>query len=108
MALLFVTSISFPVQAVGEFYTLTTSAARIQETTAASVLLILNVTNANGVTNYAFTWYVKDPSGSVSRASNHTSAPHGSSFVDSAGYPGKFLTSVDFVGTYATWANQTQ
>jgi len=108
IALLFVTSCSFPVHAVGESYTLTTSTTRIQETSAARVLLILNVTNANTVTNYAFTWHVKDPSGSVSQASNQTSAPHGSSFVESVAYPGKFLTSIDFVGTYTAWVNQTQ
>ncbi len=108
MALLFVTSCSFPVHAVGESYTLTTSATRIQETSTARVLLILNVTNSNTVANYAFTWHVKDPSGSVSQASNQTGTPHGSSFVESVAYPGKFLTSVDFVGTYTAWVNQTQ
>jgi hypothetical protein len=107
IVILFVTSCNFPAHAVGETYTLTTSATRLQETTASSVLLILNVTNANTVTSYAFTWHVKDPSGGLSQASNQTSAPHGSSFVESVAYPGKFLTSIDFVGTYTAWVNQT-
>ncbi len=107
-ALLFITSYSFPVHAVGETYTLTTSATRMQETSTASVLLILNVTNASTLTNYAFTWHVKDPSGSVFQASNQSGTSHGSSFVESVAYPGKFLTSIDFVGTYTAWVNQTQ
>ncbi len=107
-ALLFITSYSFPVHAVGETYTLTTSATRMQETSTASVLLILNVTNASTLTNYAFTWHVKDPSGSVSQASNQSGTSHGSSFVESVAYPGKFLTSISFVGTYTAWVNQTQ
>jgi hypothetical protein len=96
-----------PVHAVGENYTLTESATRLQETSTASVLLILNVTNANTLTSYAFTWHVKDPSGSVSQASNQTGASHGSSFVESVAYPGEFSTSIDFVGTYTAWVNQT-
>ena len=102
------TSYSFPVHAVGETYALTTSATRMQETSTASVLLILNVTNASALTNYAFTWHVKDPSGSVSQASNQSGTSHGSSFVESVAYPGKFLTSISFVGTYTAWVNQTQ
>jgi len=105
---LFVSSCSFPVHGVGETYTLTTSATRLQETTTSSILLILNVTNANTVSTYAFTWHVKDPSASVSQASNQTGVSHGSSFVESVAYPGKFGTSIDFVGTYTAWVNQTQ
>jgi len=107
-ALLFITSYSFPVHAVGETYALTTSATRIQETSTVRVLLILNVTNASTLTNYAFTWHVKDPSGSVSQASNQSGTSHGSSFVESVAYPGKFLTSINFVGSYMAWVNQTQ
>ncbi len=107
-ALLFITSYSFPVHAVGETYALTTSATRMLETSTANVLLILNVTNASTLTNYAFTWHVKDPSGSVSQASNQSGTSHGSSFVESVAYPGKFSTSVNFVGSYMAWVNQTQ
>jgi hypothetical protein len=105
--LLFVTMFNFPVHAVGETYTLTTSATRLQESNTARVLLILNVSNASTLTNYAFTWHVKDPSGSLSQASNQSGTSHGSSFVESVAYPGKFSTSIALVGTYVAWVNQT-
>jgi hypothetical protein len=109
-ALLFVTMFNFPVHALNETYTLTTSTARLQESGAASVMLILNVSNANTVTDYAFTWHVKDPSGTVYQASNQTTTPHAASFVESVGYPSKFGVgaSVAYTGVYAVWVNQTQ
>ena len=109
-ALLFVTMLSFPVHALGETYNLSTSAARLQESNTARVLLILNVSNANTVANYAFTWTVKDPSGSVHQAANSTNAPHAASFVESVAYPGKFGSgaSLAYTGVYAVWVNQTQ
>ena len=108
--LLSMTSFSFSVHAVGETYSLTTSVARIQESSGASVPLGLNVTNANTLANYAFTWHVKDPSGSIYQASSQTNVPHGTSFVEGVAYPGNFGTSasIDLVGIYAVWVNQTQ
>src|SRR3989441_4856274 len=108
--LLSMTSFSFSVHAVGETYSLTTSVARIQESSGASVPLGLNVTNANTLANYAFTWHVKDPSGSIYQANSQTNVPHGTSFVEGVAYPGNFGTtaSIDLVGIYAVWVNQTQ
>src|SRR5712664_3654564 len=108
-ALLFVTMLNFPVHALGETYSLTTSAARLQESNTARVLLILNVSTASTVA-YAFTWNVKDPSGSVHQATNSTNAGHPASFVESVAYPGKFGSgsSLAYTGVYAVWVNQTQ
>ena len=58
--LLFFTIFNPPLHAAGETYTLTTSAARLQESNTANVLLILNVSIASTLTPYAFTWHVKD------------------------------------------------
>src|SRR6266699_169003 len=100
--LLFVTLSSSSVHALNETYTLTESTSRLQESSTARVLLALNVSNANTLTNYAFTWHVKDPSGAMFQANNQTSAPHSASFVESVAYPGKFGTtaSLDLVGSY--------
>jgi len=108
--LLFVTTFSLPVHAVGETYTLTASPGRLQESNSARVLLVLNVSNANTLSNYAFTWNVKDPSGTVHSASNATNVPHAASFLESAAYPGKFGsgTSLSYAGVYSVWVNQTQ
>jgi hypothetical protein len=108
--LMFVTISSFPVHALNETYSLTTSTARLQESNTAKVLLILNVSNANTVANYAFTWNVKDPSGGVHQGTNSTNAPHVASFVESVAYPGKFGSgsSLAYTGVYAVWVNQTQ
>ena len=108
--LLFVTLSSSSVHALNESYTLTESTSRLQESSTARVLLALNVSNANTLTNYAFTWHVKDPSGAMFQANNQTSAPHSASFVESVAYPGKFGTtaSLDLVGSYLVWVNQTQ
>jgi len=108
--LLFVTIFNPPLHAAGETYTLTTSAARLQESNTANVLLILNVSIASTFTPYAFTWHVKDPSGSVHQATNQTNAPHLASFVESVSYPSKFGAgaSLAYTGTYAVWVNQTQ
>lgn len=109
-ALLFVTMFDFPVHALNETYSLTASVARLQESNTARDLLTLNVSNANTFSNYAFTWNVKDPSGTVHQATNATNAPHAASFVESVAYPGKFGsgTSLAYVGVYAVWVNQTQ
>ena len=108
--LVFVTAFNFPVHALNETYNLTASPTRLQETNTARVLLILNVSNANTIANYAFTWSVKDPSGAVHQTNNQTNAPHGASFVESVSYPGRFGsgTSLAYVGVYAVWVNQTQ
>ena len=108
--LVFVTIFNYPVHALNETYTLTTSANRLQESITASVLLVLNVSNANTVTNYAFTWHVKDPSGSLHQATTQTNAPHAASFVESVAYPGNFGsgTSLAYTGVYPVWVNQTQ
>ena len=100
----------FPVHGLNETYSLTASVARLQEGNTARVLLTLNVSNANTLSNYAFTWNVKDPSGTVHQATNATNAPHAASFVESVAYPGKFGsgTSLAYVGVYAVWVNQTQ
>jgi hypothetical protein len=107
--LLFVTILHVPVHAFGETYSLTTSVTRLQESNAARVLLILNVSNASNI-NYAFTWNVKDPSGTVHQATNQTNAPHAASFVESAAYPSRFGSgsSLGYSGLYAVWVNQTQ
>jgi len=109
-ALLFATIFNPPVHALNETYSLTTSPTRLQESNTARVLLTLNVSNANTVSNYAFTWNVKDPSGTVHQATNATNAPHAASFLESVAYPGKFGsgTSLAYVGVYAVWVNQTQ
>jgi hypothetical protein len=109
-ALLFVTIFNPPVHAAGEIYTLTASVNRMQESNTANVLLILNVSVANTLTNYAFTWHVKDPSGTVRQANNSTNAPHAASFVESAAYPSKFGAgaTIAYAGVYAVWVNQTQ
>jgi hypothetical protein len=108
--LLFLTVFNSPVHALNETYTLTTSPTRLQESNTARVLLILNVSSANTVANYAFTWNVKDPSGSVHQTTNATNAPHSASFVESVAYPGKFGsgTSLAYTGVYSVWVNQTQ
>src|SRR6266567_701584 len=108
--LLFVTLSSSSVHALNETYTLTESTSRLQESSTERVLLALNVSNANTLTNYAFTWHVKDPSGAMFQANNQTSAPHSASFVESVAYPGKSGTtaSLDLVGSYLVWVNQTQ
>jgi hypothetical protein len=101
---------AFPVHALNESYNLTASPSRLQESNTARVLLILNVSNANTLVNYAFAWSVRDPSGAVhSGASNSTGAPHAASFVESVAYPGKFNGSptLAYVGVYSVWVNQT-
>ena len=107
---LFVTLFNSPVHALNETYTLTASTSRLQESSTANVLLILNVSNANTLATYAFTWHVKDPSGVTSQANNQTSPPHSSSFVESAAYPARFgvNANLDLVGIYTVWVNQTQ
>jgi hypothetical protein len=101
---------AFPVHALNESYNLTASPSRLQESNTARVLLILNVSSTNTVTNYAFTWSVRDPSGMVhSGASNNTNAPHAASFIESVAYPAKFTgATLDYVGVYSVWVNQTQ
>jgi len=105
-----VTTFNAPAHAAGETYTLTTSATRLQESSTARVLLVLNVSNSNTLVNYAFTWQVKDPAGITRPATNKTNAPHAVSFVESVAYPGKFGTgaTIAYVGTYEAWVNQTQ
>ena len=95
---------------MNESYNLTASSSRLQESNTARVLLILNVSNANTVTNYAFTWSVRDPSGTVhSGASNSTNAPHAASFIESVAYPARFSgATLGYVGVYSVWVNQTQ
>ncbi len=99
-----------PVHALGETYTLTESTPRLQESSTASVLLILNVSNANVAANYQFTWHVKSPSGTLTQANNQTNAPHAASFVESAAYPTRFGAGANlaYVGVYSVWINQTQ
>ena len=107
---MFVTIFNSPVHAAGETYTLTTSVTRLQESNTANVLLILNVSVAGAFTPYAFTWHVRDPSGSVHQANNQTNAPHAASFVESVAYPSKFGVgaSLGYAGVYTVWVNQTQ
>src|SRR5712664_2823281 len=107
--LLFVTILHVPVHAFGETYSLTTSVTRLQESNSARVLLILNVSNTSNI-NYAFTWNVKDPSGTVHQATNQTNAPHAASFVESVAYPSRFGSgsSLGYTGVYVVWVNQTQ
>jgi len=109
-AVLFATLFNSPVHALNETYTLMASTARLQESSTANVLLVLNVSNANTLADYAFNWHVKDPSGTTSQANNQTSVPHGSSFVESVAYPARFGASanLDLVGIYTVWVNQTQ
>lgn len=108
--LLVFTIFNFPVHASGETYTITTSVARLQESYTANVVLTLNVSNANTLTNYAFTWHVKDPAGSTYQVNTQTNAPHAASFLESTSYPSGFGTgaNIAFTGVYFMWVNQTQ
>ncbi len=111
-ALLFVSVLDFsPAHAVGESYSLAVSPTRLQETTnARGVLLSLNVSNANTLSNYAFTWSVKDPTGTIRTVNNQTNTPHAASFIQITPYPGKFgsgTPTLGFVGVYLVWVNQT-
>jgi len=73
-------------------------------------VLTLNVSNANTLTNYAFTWHVKVPSGSVYSVNGQTNAPHAASFLETASYPSAFGAGANlaYTGVYAVWVNQTQ
>jgi hypothetical protein len=108
--LLFATIFNVPGHALNETYSLTTSVTRLQESNTARVLLILNVSSANTLANYAFTWNVKDPTGTVRQAKNQTNAPHATSFIESAAYPAQFGSSANlaYTGVYSVWINQTQ
>ena len=108
-AMLLVSSATIPVHAsgpLGESYSLSQSAARIQETNAQSIAFTLNVTKAFSGVNYQFTWAVRDPSGSViSRNTQVNSAP--TTFTTSATYPTDFGATVSQVGTYNVTVTQT-
>jgi hypothetical protein len=110
MALSITALTAFPVHALNESYNLTASPPRLQEGNAGRVLLILNVSNANTLANYAFTWNVRDPSGALHLANNQTGPSHPASFVLSAAYPTRFNGSptLAYAGVYSVWVNQTQ
>ena len=73
-------------------------------------MLTLNVSNANTLTNYGFTWRVKDPGGSIHSVNGQTNAPHAASFLETASYPSGFGAGANlaYTGVYAVSVNQTQ
>ena len=98
---------SYPVHALGESYSLTQSAFRIQETNSPGVTFILNVTKATSALNYQFTWTVTDPTGATHNVNTQVStAP--STFTTSVTYPTSFgSASISYVGNYSIAVSQT-
>jgi hypothetical protein len=89
---------NFPVHALGETYSLSQSASRIQETNSQSITFVLNVTTSLTGVSYQFTWTVTDPNGGTSTVTKSvTSAP---TFTTSATYPTDFATTIRYVGNY--------
>jgi hypothetical protein len=108
--LLIILIVSFPVHAsgpLGENYTLTQSATRVQETNNPGVTFVLNVTKATTLLNYQFTWSVRDPAGSTHNVNTQVNTVP-SSFTTSVNYPSSFGTStITYVGTYNLTVTQT-
>ena len=97
---------SYPVHALGESYSLTQSALRIQETNSPGVTFILNVTKATSPLNYQFTWAVTDPTGATHNVNTQVnSAP--STFTTSVTFPTSFGQNIIFVGNYSLAVSQT-
>ena len=108
-AMLLVSSASIPVHAggpLGEVYSLSQSATRIQETNSQGITFTLNVTHAFSGVNYQFTWAVRDPSGNVLNQNTQVnSAP--ATFTTSSTYPTDFGVTISQVGIYNVTVTQT-
>ena len=92
--------------ALGESYSLTQSAFRIQETNSPGVTFILNVTKATTLVNYQFTWTVTDPTGATHNVNTQVNmAP--ATFTTSVNYPTSFGQTIIFVGNYSITVSQT-
>ena len=99
---------SYPVQALGESYSLTQSAFRIQETNSPGVTFVLNVTKATAALNYQFTWTVTDPTGGTHNVNTQVNtAP--ATFTTSVNYPNSFgsTSNIIYVGNYSLAVSQT-
>ena len=98
---------SYPVHALGESYSITQSAFRIQETNSPGITFILNVTKATSPVNYQFTWTVTDPTGATHNVNTQVNmAP--ATFTTSVTYPTSFgSTSIIYVGNYSLSVSQT-
>lgn len=96
-----------PAHALGENYSLTQSALRIQEADNPGVTFVLNVTKATAGLNYQFTWSVRDPTGATQNVNTAVNtAP--STFTTSVTYPTSFgSTSISYVGNYSLTVSQT-
>ena len=107
--MLLVSSTCIPVHAsgpLGEIYSLSPSATRIQETNTQSITFTLNVTHAFAGVNYQFTWTVRDPSGAVrSHNTQVNSVP--STFTTSVTFPADFGVTLTQVGNYNLTVTQT-
>lgn len=98
---------SYPVHALGESYSLTQSAFRVQETDNPGVTFILNVTKATSPLNYQFTWTVTDPTGATHNVNTQVNtAP--ATFTTGVTYPSSFgSASIIYVGNYSLAVSQT-
>jgi hypothetical protein len=97
-------------RAVGETYTLTPSPSRILESTSSGVTIVVSVNNAMfsvlGIP-YAFSWAVKDPSGS-SWAATSSILSQSASWSFSVSYPSSFSgASLNLHGVYAVNVSET-
>ena len=94
-------------RAVGETYTLTPSPSRILESTSSGVTIVVSVNNAISPTPYAFSWTVKDPSGS-SRSATSNVVSMSASWSFSVIYPSNFSgASLNLPGVYAVNVSET-
>src|SRR5437870_10279286 len=101
-AILLVSSVSIPVHApgpIGEIYSLSQSAPRMQESSNQGITIILNVTHAFSGINYQFIWAVRDPSGTT-RTQNTQVNSVPSTFTTSVTYPTDFGVTITEVGNY--------
>ena len=104
------TIVCFPVHAsgpLGENYSLSQSATRVQEANSPGVTFVLNVTKATVGLNYQFTWLVRDPTGSTHNVNTQVNTVP-STFTTSVNYPSSFGTAkITYVGTYNLTVTQS-
>lgn len=99
VAVLFISLASVPVHATGEGYSLSQSAARIQETNTQTITFVLNVTTSLTGIPYQFTWTIRDPNGGTTTATSQVTST--ASFTTSRTYPTDFATTIRYVGNYS-------